>query len=414
MSGAEAWVKLLYTYGPFAILVFFVFVTERKTRAAKNEAPRDEKSKMMLLYLLNWVVIFGLVVFSLYAWWRINLAEEAEIKGHIANLTGKEVASTRRPASLFLNRDYLGVGRADYLWRLVAPKRFKEGDKVTIVFDPGLGESFVTDNELTIKSSFYDSEVGMSYNREANKLYVQDGNKVVELPQSHNLISSAPDPEPTWSLFGTTVYAQAGFNGQAYSASLESPDPVIRRQARADLAKQGGNAIPWINDVLSNSETSYRVKLGVIVALNNMSYVGQGTLSPTALTTVQSAAFNKDDALRNEANSFLDKYKIPFPVTVYEHVRLGGRSQGFIPGVYRADYRQLGKLPNDSASSLKVEKGYTVRLCDSEGNGKGSGRCEVYRAGTWDLKSSAVGLSDRVSFIEVKAALDPRQQQRAR
>ena len=414
MDAAEAWVKLLYTYGPFAILIFFVFVTERKTRAAKNEAKRDEKSKMLLLYMLNWIVIFGLVCFSLYAWSRMNLSEEAEIKGHIANLTGKEVASTRRPASLFLNRDYLGAGRADYLWRLVAPKRFNDGDRVTIVFDPGLGESFVTDNELTIRSSFYERDVGISYNRETNKLYVvEEGGKLTELPQSHQVFASQPEPEPTWNFFSTVAYAQGGFNGEAFAASLESPDPVIRRNARSDLAKQGGAAIPWINNVLSNSGTSYRLKVGIIVALNRMTYVN-GMLQPAALATIQSAAFDKDDTLRNESVTFLEKNRIPFPVTVYEHSSFAGRNQGFVPGQYRADYGQLGKLPNDSASSLRVQKGFRVRLCENEGNGRGSGRCQEFREGSWELKwSRTSGVADRVSYVDVRSEYDFSQQQKA-
>ena len=83
METAESWIKLLYTYGPFAILVFFVFVTERKSRMAKNEAPPDEKKRLMVVYLLNWVIIFGLVLFSMYAWTRINLDGEPTIKGRI-------------------------------------------------------------------------------------------------------------------------------------------------------------------------------------------------------------------------------------------------------------------------------------------------------------------------------------------
>ena len=36
------WPKLLYTYGPFALLVLFIFVIERKTRTAlkDNGIPR--------------------------------------------------------------------------------------------------------------------------------------------------------------------------------------------------------------------------------------------------------------------------------------------------------------------------------------------------------------------------------------
>ena len=47
----DAWVRILYTYGPFAILVFLVFVTERKfwgscqmTQLHRRESPKDTES----------------------------------------------------------------------------------------------------------------------------------------------------------------------------------------------------------------------------------------------------------------------------------------------------------------------------------------------------------------------------------
>jgi hypothetical protein len=403
MDTAEAWVKLLYTYGPFAILIFFVFVTERKTRAAKNEATRDEKSKLIILYLLNWVVIFGLVIFSLYAWSRINLGDELEIRGRIENLSGKEiVVVSTSVAKLYLHRAYTLPGRADYFWRLVGSQRFSEGEKITIVFDPNIGESFITNNELTIKSDYYQKEVRLRYGGSENKLYVDENGTMVPLPQSQQTI--AETPAPPWSFFSTVAYAQGSFQGDAFANSLESPDPVIRRNARSDLAKQGGNAIPWINEVLSYSNTSYRLKIGVIIALNHMSNLNAGMFQPAAIANIQAAAFEKDDALRNESLSLLQKLRISFPVTVYEHVAFVGRNQGFIPGRYRADYGQLGRLPNDSASSLRVQRGYRVRLCENEGNGAGSGKCQEFKAGSWALRwTRTSGVADRVSFIEVRS-----------
>ena len=74
----------------------------------------------------------------------------------------------------------------------------------------------------------------------------------------------------------------------------------------------------------------------------------------------------------------------------------------FGEGRYRADYGQLGKLPNDSASSVKVIKGYRVRLCENEGEGKTIGRCEEYGEGIFNLRvAKAGGVADRVSMIEV-------------
>ena len=412
MDTAEAWIKLLYTYGPFAILVFLVFVTERKTRIAKNEASREEKPRLMLVYLLNWAVIFGLVLFSMYAWTRINLDGEPTIKGRIENLSGREVISTGS-AFFYVHRVYVVPGRAEYMWRLVGPKKFANGEKITIVLDPNdpnLGEAGITNNELTIKSSFYDKEVRISYRRDVNKLFVDDSGQQVELPQSQQLI--AAQPKPAWDFLSTTVSAQGSFQSTPYVSSLESPDPVIRRNARADLARQGAAAVTWIEDCWNNPRSSYRLKIGTLIALNNMSAVNTQALRPSTIAAFQRATIEPDEALRTEALKFLNRYRIPFPVTVFEHVNSGGRSQTFGEGRFRADHGQFGKLPNDSASSVKVLKGFRVRLCEHAGEGKAVGRCEEYGEGTFNLRiAKAGGVADRASLIEV---LRPQVQQRAK
>ena len=403
MDTAEGWIKLLYTYGPFAILVFLVFVTERKTRTAMKEAGRDEKQRMTVVYLLNWAVIFGLVLFSMYAWTRINLNDEPTIKGRIDNLSGREVVSTGS-ASFFVHRVYVLPGRAEYMWRLVGQKKFTEGEKIMIVLDPNdpnLGEAGITNNELTIKKNFYDREVRISYRRDVNKLFIDEDGKPVELPQSQQLIAEAP-PKSAWDLISPTAFAQGSFQSAPFVSSLESPDPIIRRNARADLARQGAAAVPWIEDCWNNPKSSYRLRLGTLIALNNMSAVNTSALRPSTIAEFQRASTDPDETFRSEALKFLNRYRIPFPVTVFEHANSGGRSQTFGEGKYRADYGQLGKLPNDAASSVRVIKGYRVRLCENEGEGKSSGRCEEYGEGTFNLRvAKAGGVADRVSMVEV-------------
>jgi len=399
----EAWIKLLYTYGPFAILVFLVFVTERKTRTALKEAGRDEKSRMMFVYLLNWAVIFGLVLFSMYAWTRINLEEEPTIRGRVNNITGREILSVEsdNPSTFLVGRVPV-ANRVQYQWRLLG--RFYDGEKVKLVFDPneGQGDAAITDNQLIIKSQFFkkDNVVRISYNKEKDKMYLEENGREIELEQSKSLIGKK-SPETLWNLFSTTVFAQ-GFRKEEFEDRLQSLDPIIRRNARGDLARQGGNALPWIEDVLGNPKSSYRLQLGVIVALNNMSGVNIQALRPSTITAIQHCATNSDEALRTESLKFLNRYQVSFPVTVYEHVKLGGRSQGFGEGRFRADYGQLGALPNDTASSVRVIKGYRVRLCENEGDGKAAGRCEEYGEGTFNLRTAkAGGVADRVSQIEV-------------
>lgn len=402
METAESWIKLLYTYGPFAILVFFVFVTERKSRIAKNEAPKDEKPRLMVVYLLNWVIIFGLVLFSMYAWTRINLNDEPTIKGRIENLTGREVISTGS-AYFYVHRVYVVPGRAEYLWRLVGQKKYSDGEKITIVLDPNdpkLGEAGITSNELTIRKGFYDQEVRISYHPDVNKLFVTEGEKEIALPQSQQTIAEVSPG--IWDFLSPTAHAQGAYQSEAFISSLESPDPVIRLKARADLARQGSAAVPWIEDVLGNPKSSYRLRIGTIIALNNMSEVNTQALRPATITAIQRGSSDADEAWRTECQKFINRYKIPFPVTVFEHVNSGGRSQSFGEGRFRVDLGQFGKFPNDSASSVKVAKGFRVRLCENEGEGKATGRCEEYGEGTFNLRvARAGGVADRVSMVEV-------------
>ena len=137
----------------------------------------------------------------------------------------------------------------------------------------------------------------------------------------------------------------------------------------------------------NNAKSSYRLKLGTLIALNNMSAVKVSELRPSTIVEIQRASADRDEALRTEATKFLDRYRIPFPVTVFEHANSGGRSQTFSEGKFRADHGQLGKLPNDTASSVKVIKGYRVRLCENESEGRAVGAA----------KSTAKGPSISVS-----------------
>lgn len=84
-------------------------------------------------------------------------------------------------------------------------------------------------------------------------------------------------------------------------------------------------------------------------------------------------------------------------VTVYDDRNYRGTSQSFGPGTYRFDQGQFGALRNDEASSVVVQSGYRVRLCENEGAyGHGGGRCEEYGPGRFNLR-----YDDEISFIEV-------------
>lgn len=413
--GIETWPKLLFTYGPFAILVLLIFVTERKSRLALKEASPDEKRTLVVVYLLNWVAIFALVGFSSYVWFRVNVDQEITIRGKIENLTGIEAVTST--AKMYVRSIYLAPGRADYEWRLIGDNRWPEGERINFTFNPDscskTNDSAISDFTLTVKPDYYGHDVLIVYKPAENKMVVQYDNKEEELPRSTRLIAPLKTAAagPVWPELLPVAHAQTAFPADGFAKSLESPDVAIRRAARADLATRGAAALPWIEQVLADPASSYRLRLGVIVALDNMPSLNASSLRPETAEAIRKAAADTDEAMRDEAASLLSKYGAALaksaqsanaPVVVFEDIDFNGRSQAFQPGKYRADKEQFGNLRNDSASSLRVAQGYFAQLCEDVINGAGGGHCQVFGPGSYQFKGTKYGaLSDRVSYIYV-------------
>ena len=400
MNSPGDWVSILYTYGPFAILVFLVFITPRQIHKGLKGTSEGVKKTLPAIYVVNWLLIFGLVIFCVYAWKRLHLDRPPTIEGRIDNLSNSETLVTGS-AVLYVHRIRVTNRNSAYDLMLVDPK---VGEKLVFTIDPSDctgNEGGITDFELPIQQDFFVN--GLRLRREHDKLFWSRNGQDVELPgRKESLAAPATDArlEPMQGFFTAVAYAQttqSSFSADDFAIGLESPNALIRRNARADLAKQGQAALPWIEAVLDDPK-GYRIKLGVIVALNNMQDLRVEALKPSTIARIQNAALDPDEALKNEAINFLNKYHIAFPVTVYEDVDFHGKSQGFGPGKYRADKRQLGSLPNDSASSLRVAKGYRIRLCESEGDGNGKGKCREYAEGNHPM---IFGIPDETSYIEV-------------
>ena len=73
-------------------------------------------------------------------------------------------------------------------------------------------------------------------------------------------------------------------------------------------------------------------------------------------------------------------------VILYSNRGQSGNQQSFNVGTYRNDQGQLNQIGNDSASSVFVSPGYRVRVCENEGGGNGSGKCEEFGAGSYNLR----------------------------
>ena len=418
----ETWSNILYTYGPFAILVFLVIVIERKVRLAWKQSDKNnagEQTFFRRLYGVTWVVIFCATVCCIYAWWQINLSRRPQITGRIENLPNTELVSTTC-ADLFLHKNPKGGGYSDYDLLLINKdhKQWADGAKVKFIIqtpNSNSEEEDLIEYSLLIRSAFY--RTGVVLRRSEKGLILDHDGKETELegrPLSINTVPAVAQLEPTdstWSLIptahaqtkGAQQQTQQGFSSYELMAGLESPDAIVRRKTRYQLSIQDQHlALPLINDILKDGASSYRLRIGALVALNNMPNLPAQSLYPETIRAIQNSINDPDEVLRNEALALAKKYKL-IPVTIYEHEDFTGRSQAYGPGTYRYDQLRLGSLPNDSASSVSVARGFRVRLCDNEGGGKGSGLCETFGAGTYKLGGGPGALGDKVSFIEVFA-----------
>lgn len=403
------WIRIIATYGPNAILVFLVFVTEKKIRTAIREEPAPEKKKLVLVYVLNWFLIFGVAIFAVYAWKKLYLDRKPEISGSMRNLSEVETLSDNSQ-DLYQNKKEKGKSHSlyDSYWRLITDdKPWDDDAKIRFVIQtpkPNSRDDDLYEYELQIEPDFYTDSVSLE--RRQGKLFLQRHGKETEIVGtllSGNSLPTAGRTEHSTELF-PVAYAQSAeqpFSSYDFTLGLESPDAIVRRKTRYDLSLQDQTvAVPWIDSVLSDPKSSYRLRLGVLVALNNMPNLPAQSLMPTTIAAIQNTLNNPDDALRNEALGLAKKYNL-IPVIIYEHIDFSGKSQAYGPGVYRADKSQLGSLPNDSASSLRVAKGFSVRLCDDEANGKGGGLCEVKGPGSYKLQWGPKSVADKVSFIQV-------------
>lgn len=311
--GFESWIKLLYTYGPFALLVFFVFVAERKARTAlkeTSEASLGTRRTLLGIYGATWGAIFGLVVFAMIVWYQINLPSETSMYGTFGKLEGSETVASDTD-KLFLHRNYEdGKGRFHYEWRLITPRKLPDSAKVRLTFDRSQPQSeWVRDYELTVRSSFYDSEVRLVFDREHEKLLLKHDGKEEELVPLNKL--AAVDSRQARSFLIGTAYAQGPFSASEFTKRLESNDPIIRRDARKDLAAQGQAALPWIQAVLTDGQSSYRLRLGIIVAMNQMSDLPTHQLSQAVIDAIADASVHPDPTLRAEASRLLKKIRQP-------------------------------------------------------------------------------------------------------
>lgn len=300
MELAFDWVRLLFTYGPFGLIVFFLFFAEARARSAWRTAPAREKKLMAGLYLATWAVIFGLTIFSAHVWKVLNVKDEFVLQGRFGIFEPDEQVVGRYTDGLFLRKIYQSDGTFHYEWRLVSRSQLEEGSKIRLTVEKGNERSEkAVDYLITVKSDFLRTGLELTYDRGAGKVLFPGGEAEIVAPTRRKEIQGQG-----WSLF-PAAHAAEPFSSAQYKKRLESSDLVIRRDARTDLAKEGAAALPWIQSVLADGDSSYRLKLGVIIALDEMPNVKLDSFPPRSIQGLVEASVDRDETLRGEARRVL-------------------------------------------------------------------------------------------------------------
>lgn len=381
----EDWVKVLYTYGPFALLVFFMVYGEARARSAVRDAGVSKKVSIPI-YLTNWIVIFVLMGFALSAWYRLTFNSEFTIRGTLQHLQGAETLASK-DNNLFLSRRYGPGGRFDYAWRLITQKRLQEGDQVPFVLEVGTPDSEnIRNYVLPIHADFYNGEITLSYDRGKDKLLLHDGKRDEELQSE--AVRVARDEAAPRALFVWKVEAQAGQPPVPLKERLEASDPIIRREAREDLAAQRQQEWQFIESALADPTSSYRVKLGVISALSGNKCEDLNKLSATALGSVIRASGDPEPTLRGVARGCL----------------VAQASPAIDSGLDRAIHLTGGNTAELARTQLEVLYALGIAAKDRYGSRQAQDRKEFDRAvgyfrKAWGLQQLA-SASGRVVFAK--------------
>jgi hypothetical protein len=317
-----SWTSLLYTYGPFALLVFLAFPLERnawnRVRHLRGRGvDATEKRIAYFAYFATWVAIFITCIVITVVWIFHNVIQgEATIKGRLVGIATEELRTTF--SSLYLQRIYHQHGVAGVNWRIISPQRLPAGTEVDLVLDRSTGEhEDFTVYALRIADDFYapGREVMLTYDRAKSRLTADRAELKVKQPDAL-ITSSSSSASSSLSLWPanlgsalldyvlTPLRAQEPTSLPRIAQQLEANDTIVRINARKELAQLGSKALPFIERTLTDRGSSYRLRLGVLVALNGMK---APALQPAAACAVVNAARDSDSTIQRYAQSYLAK-----------------------------------------------------------------------------------------------------------
>ncbi|HET9219142.1 MAG TPA: hypothetical protein VFR18_19310 [Terriglobia bacterium] len=309
------WNELLKNYGPFALLPFTVFVIEKLAfkRVRDTNLPKTVRNTA---YAAAWITIFALCGLVVFFWYSLLPApKEAMIRGKVTGLpilntfraSGPDMANFR----VFTYRD---PQQTDQLfWRAYSVDPLAESTTLSILIDHTTPTSEMTWRfHFSTKKQYYDPSMELNFvfdpKEEALKLMNHPSGQPETLKGERVVVDASPAsgrlPRLPW--FGT-VAAQTTPSASATIANLESSDSLVRLTARRQLATLGPTAAKDMDRALSAPGASYRTKLGVIVAANQMPGFRQEQFGLSAWCEVWASAQTGDATLKDQANQLLRK-----------------------------------------------------------------------------------------------------------
>jgi len=314
-----SWPQLLHDYGPFALLPFACLVIERTAVRRAHDANLPERTRNSV-YAAAWVMIFALCIVVIAFWGWPQPKEEAMMRGRINGLgvtqrlrgTGPEMANVR----VFTYRDPQQTDQV--FWRIYTADQLRPEAELAFLIDSSTDVSDrIWSYAFHPSPAYYRTTVDLRLQYDPVRNSLSFGNpatgKQEELPgrQIVAVADSLGERSPAVLPWFGTVFAQAEARPEAVISNLESDDPLIRLTARKQLAGLGPNALAAMDQALVNPNSSYRAKLGIIVAANQMHAFRPDRFSNSAWCEVWRNAQDNDEAMRTQANLLLQKQANP-------------------------------------------------------------------------------------------------------
>jgi hypothetical protein len=324
------WPQLLKDYGPFALLPFIV-VIERTAAKRAHDVNLPEKTRNRV-YAVAWIMIFALCIAVVLIWWdNVRRTKEAMMRGSVTGLVDVQqqftgtIRGQQDDVRVYTYRHPPPLA-GEVLWRAFSTHPLPEQTELTFMISSSTKDS--EENLLfpfKVSQRFYDESMDLDFRYDSMKKALMFDNPATQKPES--IPGTPTDILPSTSSgelrlrrlpwFGAVMAQAKGKPSlNEVMANLEADDPLIRLTARRQLASLGANATNAMDKALRNPDSSYRVKLGVIVAANEMSGFRPEAFSALAWCGVLRAFQSGDNTMKAQANRLLKKQTKPIDTSL--------------------------------------------------------------------------------------------------